>query len=403
MSSQLIPELNFTKCILCQQNSKETVQSVTEEALDYLFEAVSTKSDDISLKLKYYTENKDLFLSKCPVYHARCRRNYTRKAYKQKTESTVVASTGEKKRKTVERPKLCIICNKIRDTKGSRKLKQVTTFNMQNEIWAKAKEKNDEHLLYRIQGFGDSCIDMIANENTYHNLCILNYLKIKATPNKLVTLTFNDIFLKVLPSLEDLLLIQNKVLTVVDIRTMLQNEARLSSVEWYPTYPPSDKITNKLKQQFNDKVMVLPRSGKLSSYVCSTKTVVSGVDSLRNDQSSDSETLFDRARNSPYKLETEVYKFAKYLRAELMACQNEDSVNISKTCASNLIPKSIYNLFAWILTDEDVHFNDHTGKVILEQRMEEKILNICQDFLYCAGMKSPKHIGLAVYILKHTR
>lgn len=99
MSSQLIPELNFTKCILCQQNSKETVQSVTEEALDYLFEAVSTKSDDISLKLKYYTENKDLFLSKCPVYHARCRRNYTRKAYKQKTESTVVASTGEKKKK----------------------------------------------------------------------------------------------------------------------------------------------------------------------------------------------------------------------------------------------------------------------------------------------------------------
>lgn len=137
------------------------------------------KSDDISVSLKRYLEQKDLFLSLNPVYHAQCRRSYTRTAYKRKSDIVNPSTENTSKRinnLSKKSPQNCIICNKGRDSKGCKKVKQITTFNRQNEIWAKAKELNDADMLHRIQGFGDTCIDMIANDCCYHNLCLLNFL-----------------------------------------------------------------------------------------------------------------------------------------------------------------------------------------------------------------------------------
>lgn len=104
------------------------------------------KSDDISVSLKQYLEQKDLFLSLNPVYHAQCRRSYTRTAYKRKSDIVNPSTENTSKRinnLSKKSPQNCIICNKGRDSKGCKKVKQITTFNRQNEIWAKAKELND--------------------------------------------------------------------------------------------------------------------------------------------------------------------------------------------------------------------------------------------------------------------
>lgn len=152
--------------------------------------------------------------------------------------------------------------------------------------------------------------------------------------------------------------------------------------------------------------MVVFRGGKLSSYLCSTKVIIKELDAVRNSRSSESEDggTFSKEGHSPYKLQSNVYNFAKYLRADLIAsCTQQDTVTITKECASNIIPNSLYNLFSWILTEKEVTF-DKYGKVLLEGKLEEKVLNICQDFLFAlTGLKTPKHVGLAVYVLKNTR
>lgn len=215
-------KLNFEQCILCQRSTCETVQVVTADAFHYLLQAASEKSDDISVALKQYIDQKDLFLSLNPVYHAQCRRSYTRTAYKRKPE--IVNTSIENNEHTCKRinslgkksSQNCVICNKDRDSKGSRKVKQITTFNRQNEIWVKAKELNDSAILHRIQGFGDTCIDMIANDCCYHNLCLLNFLRQRKTEKKKLV-TVSQIFINILPYLENSLFNQNKILTVAPV------------------------------------------------------------------------------------------------------------------------------------------------------------------------------------------
>lgn len=215
-------KLNFEQCILCQRSSCETVQVVTADAFHNLLQAASERSDDISVALKQYLEEKDLFLSLNPVYHAQCRRSYTRAAYKRKPEiaNTSIENTENtcKRIKNLSKksPQNCIICNKGRDSKGCRKVKQIITFNRQNEIWAKAKDLNDAGILHRIEGFGDTCIDMIANDCCYHNLCLLNFLRQRKTEKK-KSVTVSEIFIKILPYIENSLFTKKKILTVAEI------------------------------------------------------------------------------------------------------------------------------------------------------------------------------------------
>ena len=70
----------------------------------------------------------------------------------------------------------CFICRRQCTSKGEHKLLLVTTTECQNSIWKKAQELNDHSMLHHIQGFGDTCIDMIANDFRYHRSCLAIYL-----------------------------------------------------------------------------------------------------------------------------------------------------------------------------------------------------------------------------------
>lgn len=85
-----------------------------------------------------------------------------------------------------------------------------------------AKTIDDHQLLHRIQGFGNNCIDMIAHECAYHNLCFLKLLhNSKSDINDLQdseVLSFETIFSKIQSYLENALFIDNKVFTISEIR-----------------------------------------------------------------------------------------------------------------------------------------------------------------------------------------
>lgn len=207
------------------------------------------------------------------------------------------------------------------------------------------RHKYDAGILHRIQGFGDTCIDMIANDCCYHNLCLLNFLRQRKTEKK-KSVTVSEIFIKILPYLENSLFTKKKILTVAEIRIALHKEAKLWNLNWNPNYPTSDDIIHKIQIQFKDKVVVVPRGAKLSSYVCSTKTIIENLEATKMLNSSDSEDL-PRQPHSPYKLQSNAYNFAKHLREDITLCRsNQNSIEISKACASNIIPKSVYNFFA---------------------------------------------------------
>lgn len=359
-------------------------------------------------------DNRESFLSKNPVYHAQCRRSYTRVFYQvppisvpsADAEDTSFRLSTRSCTSDLSRDKAkCIICNKERDIKGNRKQIFVTTFNRQNEIFQKAKELDDVQILNRIQGIGNSCMDMIANDVKYHRLCMLEFLKRSKSIAKDTVPKFRDLFIKIVPKLGEFLLSRHQILTVAQIRDFLHEEANRNGVHWVESYPSSDDISKKLKEHFGDSILIIARGAKLSKYVCSSAKIIKLLNvPEESSQSSDSEDIVGGHKNSPYKLQSNSYHFAKVLKSDIELCKSSfDSIEITKECASRMIPKSLYNFISWLITDDEIRF-DAEGKMILGSKQAKKTMNICQDLLYAtAGIKTPKHVGLSVYVLKHTR
>ena len=78
--------------------------------------------------------------------------------------------------------KVCFVCGKERDRKGERKLILVATKDREDTILRKAKELDDFAMLHMIQGHGERCTDLIANDFRYHKSCLTLYL-LKSRPS----------------------------------------------------------------------------------------------------------------------------------------------------------------------------------------------------------------------------
>ena len=56
-----------------------------------------------------------------------------------------------------------------RDSRGERNLLAIATPDgREKAVHQKAKDLNDEAMLLKIEGHGDTCIDMVANKFHYH-------------------------------------------------------------------------------------------------------------------------------------------------------------------------------------------------------------------------------------------
>ena len=138
-------------------------------------------------------KKKKTSLIKKPVAHSMCRSNYTHKkhlepilAKRKRTEGcdssagdvsasssfqlrSVSASGSTMAGKSIEYNKsVCFICEKERDSRGERNLLAIATPDgREKAVHQKAKDLNDEAMLLKIEGHGDTCIDMVANNFHY--------------------------------------------------------------------------------------------------------------------------------------------------------------------------------------------------------------------------------------------
>ena len=79
---------------------------------------------------------------------------------------------------------------------------------------------------------------------------------------------------------------------------------------------------------------------------------------------------------------------------------DEDALEIKIAAAQHRVPVELYNHIAWMSTDIDYT----TGKLDLPTKTYDLVLSICQDLVSNATkLPMPKHVGLAVHILKQTR
>ena len=102
-------------------------------------------------------------------------------------------------RKTLK--SVCYLCEKERDSKGDRTLiLNVSTVERQKSIHEKAKEVNNQAVLHKICGFGDQCLDFIANDFRYHLRCMNKFMGEcnKAEPRLPDTSMHDEVFQKLL-------------------------------------------------------------------------------------------------------------------------------------------------------------------------------------------------------------
>ena len=108
--------------------------------------------------------------------------------------------------------------------------------------------------------------------------------------------------------------------------------------------------------------------------------------------------LFNAARA----LKNVVKQHASNLKAERIS--TDESITISYEAAAGCIPITLYNFVAWLITDAEPSVNASDSRVQLESQEKSKVLNLSQDIsASIAYIPTPKHIGIAIYIVKQTR
>ena len=176
-------------------------------------------------------------------------------------------------RSTTQLKEECFVCGKSRDKKGNWALVLVSTQDRQNTVWAKAKELQDDSMLQQLQGFGDSCVDMITNDFRYHKACLDAYMM--QTPSKTCAKPPNvfEVGFAWLVSHIDDTLSENKdsLLFLTKLRDQYRQWLSDHDVENAITYR-SSHLKQHLKKYYDSpqgcQIMIFPRKGA-SSIVCS--------------------------------------------------------------------------------------------------------------------------------------
>lgn len=86
-----------------------------------------------------------------------------------------LTSESKKRKIGLDFKQVCFLCEKKRDSKGVWELLLVRSNDKQKEIHKKAKELHDNDVLLKIEGFGDTCIDMLAKDFRYHKSCMTKF------------------------------------------------------------------------------------------------------------------------------------------------------------------------------------------------------------------------------------
>ena len=92
------PHTDYAVCLICQKgpdSQRGPLQKLTSQGYPAFLYAVNNRKDEVSFRLESDVDTQSDFLAKNPMYHARCRSNYTN-------------------RKTVDQKKACLQSKRAR-------------------------------------------------------------------------------------------------------------------------------------------------------------------------------------------------------------------------------------------------------------------------------------------------
>ena len=156
--------------------------------------AIFIRKDELFAKIWSDLEDEATFLEKRPIVHVICRSKYTLKRTLDNIKLRSKQTKGEKSDsldnstirlrsdssslvgKSLEYNKsVCFLCEKERDSYGVWTLIAIATPDgRERAIHKKAKDINDEVMLFKIKGHGETCVDMVANNFHYHRSRYMN-------------------------------------------------------------------------------------------------------------------------------------------------------------------------------------------------------------------------------------
>ncbi len=440
-------ETDFDTCIICQKESNETLRNLTEISFETVSLAVDARQDSTALRLQPLIESKDDFLNKTPKWHRSCRGKWTSRTNSGlvnlniNSTNSSTSTTCMPTRKSVphfDMKHMCVICGKERmaGRRKHEKLRRVESTSVQQKIYTQAADSNDHLLLLRILGpERGKPIDMIAAKVKYHKGCYdtLRLRQVKTEHQSPYDESFNALLYDIIEPLQI-----GKVFYASTLKQMYQ--AHLSkfglnaeSVAQYRT----SCLKKRLQKHFGSSLLFVPEDGQ-SDLVCSAHiSIVELVQSLRalkrdideNYLRVDSESEGDQNFEGDIVEEQQdvdakmSFQVAQKIRAELKDLQKrlkEDlsqSWNVTYDRASLMVPPSLYNILALVLSDNAAFNKRHkNGRVLLDEKVKdgpnmntqmsthEKVLNLAQDIVFTAtSIQTPQHVGLAVYVYHKTR
>ena len=430
-------DVDFDKCLICQASSSKPLRALTARGLATFKESILNRKDNVYEKLIHYLNNDEQFLAQNPKCHKECKSLYTdknkimaaKKRQKYQVEEFDLSEplppsslTTRSSMSTINMKKCCFLCDKERDSKGFKQLVLVSSDDRQHSIHEKAKELNDQLILTKIQGYGTTTLDMVAEDFRYHRLCMTRFMNRKFVGDPINTKPsdpYAEAFHDLLSEISDPLLknksaftipqLQNQYCEILSKKDIVPNSSRYSH----------KNLCRRLKAFYGNDIQIIPQRGH-ASIVCSSQITVSEMCAkiliLQNEldesqlliesDSSDEETVSQISNH-------ETFMAAKSLRKDIKEFETKqdtdmpdvDSENlaISYESVEKLVPNMLYNFIAWIISGTD-HISDGNIKVALSEKEHEKVLNIAQDVMYSVNKKPmPKHVGLALHILRQTR
>ena len=420
-----ITSSDYSQCIVCQTTADDQgpLYNLTKRGFTTFKKAVEIRKDGVYSRVWDDLQNEDQFLSKKPLCHEKCRSSYTLKRTLDNLVSAKLlrAEQGETscqqkcRRSSTDYKAVCFLCERERDSKGDRELTLVTTVNRQNSIHSKAKELRDESVLLKIQGHGYNCLDLIANDFRYHLRCMNNFMNRRCKVSEQTCDSTNsrehdEVFQLLVSEISSGLFNKH----VYHLGQLTNRFTELLTQQGAANKKPyrSDRLKRRLSKHYESDIQFITLKHR-DTFVCQSSLTVkefcdevvslqSKLDDCELDEEEEEEVLLPNVSNSSYHV-------AKHLRAEVKtfrkvggAILENEELEISYEGAASQVPVVLYNHLAWLLTERDEYRED--GKIQLSKDDDEKVLSLAQDIVgFLTRQQLPKHIGLALHILKETR
>lgn len=446
---------DFSLCVICQKKDgdKGPLHYITDVGYPSLLVAVQSHDDEISSRLRPLITPMEQFLTNKPVCHKKCRAVYTHpKALENRKRSAakfdsdqdtkeVPSSTRSSSETQIQLKHSCFICGNIRGRKGDHNLVLVASKERQLAVWQKAREINDRNMLLLIEGYGDTHVDMVAKDFRYHRNCMSNYLlKKPERPEETLSRKRQKTFEELVLEVDDHLFGKDGVYDFSTVIKRYQELLAHNGVENATSYkgqPLRQKILEHYKLPDGScKVIIFSHKGT-SSLMCSSQLsavrLFSELGRMNTSDTEDDESDGDTESDKMHENTLFSFNSAKFIRGDVQdrikdmrmssrpnisssavetpSCSASSSdeqllplhMDISYEAASNQAVNSLYNHIAWITTNAEMDLGPD-GRVILPPSKQQKVLNLCQDVYASIGnIPTPKHVGIALHILKETR